>query len=297
MRTLSYTVPEHWQGAAVSGFVRGFLGLSSAALKDFKYEGGILVNGTARHANARLNAGDVLSLVLPLETVDYPPEPLALPVIYEDEDFLLAVKPPGMPVHPSPGHDRDSLLNAVSWHYRQTGQHCRIRPLYRLDRDTSGLVLLGKNRIAAGAQLNKRYLAVCQGVLSGSGVIDLPIGLEEGSKIKRACGKGQPAATHWTALAGDGTHTLLLLRLETGRTHQIRVHMSALGHPLAGDDLYGGSRERLGRQALHCCALSVHCPALGVERSFASSPPSDLLRAFPALFKEIKEEAFLCQLV
>lgn len=297
MRTLSYTVPENWQGAAVSGFVRGFLGLSASAFKDFKYEGGTLINGAACHANAHLKAGDILSLVLPPEAVDYPPEPLILPILDEDEDFLLADKPSGMPVHPSPGHDRDSLLNAVAYHYQQTGQHCRVRPLYRLDRDTSGLLLLGKNRIAAGVRLDKRYLAVCEGVLKGSGTVDLPVGLEEGSKIKRTCGMGQSAITHWSALAGDDTHTLLLLRLETGRTHQIRVHMSSLGHPLAGDDLYGGSLDRLTRQALHCCTLSVDCPALGMKRFFTSPPPNDLTGAFPALFKEIKEEAFLCQLV
>lgn len=297
MRTLTYTVPENWQGTSVGGFVRGFLGLSASALKDFKYEGGILVNGTARYANVPLKAGDILTLALPPETVDYPPEPLALPILYEDEDFLLADKPSGMPVHPSPGHSRDSLLNAAAYHYRQTGQHYRVRPLYRLDRDTSGLALLGKNRVAAGARLDKRYLAVCEGVLQGSGTVSLPIGLEEGSKIKRACGKGQAAVTHWRALAGDGAHTFLLLRLETGRTHQIRVHMSALGHPLAGDDLYGGSLKRLARQALHCCALSVNCPALGMKRLFTSPPPHDLAGAFPALFKELKEEAFLCQLV
>lgn len=255
MRTLSYLVPEDWAGAPASAFARRFLELSASAWKDFKYEGGILVNGQPCRANAVLEAGDLLALVLPEETADYPSAPLPLKILYEDGDFLLLDKPAGTPVHPSPGHDQDSLLNGLACHYQRTGQRCRVRPLYRLDRDTSGLLLFGKNRIAAGARLEKRYLAVCQGPLAGWGTVNLPIGLEPGSKIKRACGaklaESRPAVTHWRALAWEEGHTLLELWLETGRTHQIRVHMAALGHPLAGDDLYGGSRERLGRQALH----------------------------------------------
>ena len=294
MRTLSYLVPEDWAGAPASAFARRFLELSASAWKDFKYEGGILVNGQPCRANAVLEAGDLLALVLPEETADYPSAPLPLKILYEDGDFLLLAKPAGTPVHPSPGHDQDSLLNGLACHYQRTGQRCRMRPLYRLDRDTSGLLLFGKNRIAAGARLEKRYLAVCQGPLAGWGTVDLPIGLEPGSKIKRACGaklaESRPAVTHWRALAWEEGHTLLELWLETGRTHQIRVHMAALGHPLAGDDLYGGSRERSGRQALHCQALTVRCKALGWDRAFWGEPPEDLKRAFPALLQPLERE-------
>ncbi len=289
MRSLSYPVPEEWGGAAASAFARRFLELSASAWKDFKYEGGILVNGRPCLANAVLRAGDVLTLILREEEAEYPPSPLPLNIQYEDEDFLLLDKPAGVPVHPSPGHDRDSLLNGLAHYYRQTGQRCRVRPLYRLDRDTSGLLLFGKNRIAAGARLEKSYLAVCQGVLTGSGAVDLPIGLEPGSKIKRTCRAGlsesRPALTRWQALASEEGHTLLRLWLETGRTHQIRVHMAALGHPLAGDDLYGGGRERIPRQALHCRTLKVRCKALGWDRDFRADPPEDMRTAFPGLFR------------
>lgn len=283
MRTLAYDVPEHWAGGPVSLFVRRELGLSARTLAEVKYEGGIRVNGIPCHANAGLCPGDRLELRL-REALPPPAGDAGLPfpVVYEDEDYLIVQKPPGMPVHPSPGHDRDSVYTALSGWYAGSGLVCRVRPLYRLDKDTSGLLALARHRAAAGAELGKTYLAVCQGELWGEGTVDAPIGLAEGSKIRRACGAagGQPALTHWRALArGDG-HTLLALRLETGRTHQIRAHMAYLGRPLAGDDLYGGSRERMGRQALHCCTLGLCCRALGVRRWFASPLPEDMLLGF-----------------
>ena len=191
-----------------------------------------------------------------------------------------------MPIHPSPGHDRDSLLNRVAYYYGKTGQTPAFRPLYRLDRDTSGLVAVGKHRLAvSSAQQEKAYLAVCEGVLSGCGTVDVPIGLEVGSKIKRCCGTegAQPAVTHWRAIAQREGHTLLELRLETGRTHQIRVHMAFLGHPLAGDDLYGGSCTCIARQALHCGRLLLSSRALQVSRLFSAPFPGDLLQSFPWL--------------
>lgn len=230
--------------------------------------------------------GGVLELRLPAEDVFYEAVAGPLSILYEDEDYLIVDKPPGMPIHPSPGHDRDSLLNRVAYYYGKTGQTPAFRPLYRLDRDTSGLVAVGKHRLAvSSAQQEKRYLAVCEGFLSGCGTVDVPIGLEAGSKIKRCCGAegAQPAVTHWRALAQRDGHTLLELRLETGRTHQIRVHMAFLGHPLAGDDLYGGSCTRIARQALHCGRLLLSSRALQVSRLFSAPFPGDLLQSFPWL--------------
>lgn len=280
---MEYTVPEGWHGATVKGFARRYLGFSARALSGQKFEGGILLNGSPCHASAPLSAGDRLSFPLPDEPMDYPPENLPLDILYEDGDFLLVNKAQGMPVHPSPGHSRDSLLNAVASYYHRTGQSHRIRPLYRLDKDTGGLLPLAKHRAAAGATLKKSYLAVCQGRLVGSGTIDAPIGLKEGSKIVRACGAGQPAVTHWRALGhGDG-HTLLALRLETGRTHQIRAHLAYAGHPLAGDDLYGGSLERVSRQALFCVFLKLTCRTVEIDKEFYTPVPEDLRLSFPQL--------------
>lgn len=290
MRILAYTVPEDWDGVPVSVFARRYLELSSKSLSDLKYEGGLVLDGIPCHANAILKTGSHLALHIPEETAAYPEEAgpvevTGLPsIIYEDEDYLILDKPPGMPVHPSPGHDNDSAVNAVAGYYQRTGQRCRIRPLYRLDKDTSGVLVLAKHRLAAGATAEKEYLAVCQGVLTGAGRVDVPIRLRDGSKIQRACAEGpdaQPAVTNWRALGTDGFHTLLSLRLETGRTHQIRVHMAHIGHPLAGDDLYGGGLALLPRQALHCVRLELRCKALGMEQGFAAPVPEDIRQAFP----------------
>lgn len=283
-RSVSYTVPSQWEGRPVKEFLRRYLGLSARVLvKQKQTEEGLLKNGLPCRSVDFLSAGDVLELRFPEETVSYEPVKGPLAILWEDQDFLVVDKPPQMPVHPSPGHDRDSLLNRVAYYYQQTMQSPAFRPLYRLDRDTSGALAIGKHRMAASsAQVEKRYYAICQGKLCGEGTVDMPIGLATGSKILRQCGEGgQRAVTHWKALAvGDG-HTLLEFRLETGRTHQIRVHMAYLGHPLAGDDLYGGSREKILRQALHCGNLSVLCPPLGVDLTVGSPFPHDLVEAFP----------------
>lgn len=286
-RTLSYAIPPEWQNRPVKDFLRRQLGLSARALAELKrLEGGLTLNGKPCRSVDPLPAGGVLELRLPAENVFYEPVAGPLSILYEDEDYLIVDKPPGMPIHPSPGHDRDSLLNRVAYYYGKTGQTPAFRPLYRLDRDTSGLVAVGKHRLAvSSAQQEKRYLAVCEGFLSGCGTVDVPIGLEVGSKIKRCCGTegAQPAVTHWRAIAQREGHTLLELRLETGRTHQIRVHMAFLGHPLAGDDLYGGSCTRIARQALHCGRLLLSSRALQVSRLFSAPFPGDLLQSFPWL--------------
>ena len=283
-RSLSYTVPPQWDGRPVKEFLRRGLGLSTRVLvKQKQADHGLLRNGAPCRSVDLLFAGDRLELRLPEETAAYQPVEGPLAILWEDQDYLVVDKPPQMPVHPSPGHDCDSLLNRVAFYYEKTCQSPAFRPLYRLDRDTSGAIAIGKHRVAASAaRVEKRYYAVCQGVLSGEGTVDQSIGLAPGSKILRRCGEeGQPAVTHWKALAAAENHTLLELCLETGRTHQIRVHMASLGHPLAGDDLYGGSREKLSRQALHCGRLLVSCPPLGTDLSVACPFPPDLVEAFP----------------
>lgn len=283
-RALTYTVPPAWDGRTVKDFARQHLGLSSRAFVKQKYlPGGLVKNGQPCRSVDLLRAGDRLCLTLPEEAETYQAVEGPLSILYEDQDYLAVDKPPAMPVHPSPGHDRDSLLNRVAFHYQLTGQAPAFRPLYRLDKDTSGILLVGKHRAAvSSAQVEKTYYAVCQGELSGDGTVEAPIGLEPGSKIRRCCREdGQPAVTHWQVLASQEGHTLLRLRLETGRTHQIRVHMAHLGHPLAGDDLYGGSRYRLCRQALHCGELSLVCKPLGAGLRLAAPFPEDMAAAFP----------------
>lgn len=283
-RALSYVVPPSWEGRTVQDFCRRYLGLSSRAFVKQKHlPGGLLRNGTPCRSVDVLAQGDVLVLQLPQDAAVYEPQEGPLSVVWEDEDYLVVDKPPHMPIHPSPGHSRDSLLNRVAFYYEKAGQTPLFRPLYRLDRDTSGLVVLGKNRVAvSSAQVGKRYYALCQGTLAGAGTIRAPIGLEPGSKIKRCCQEGgDPAVTHWKALASNEGHTLLELSLETGRTHQIRVHFASLEHPLAGDDLYGGSRALLSTQALHCGRVQLTCPPLGAALHWESPFPQEWREAFP----------------
>lgn len=265
MEPLRFVVPAHWDGSLLKNFLRREAGVTARLLARLKrVEGGILLNGNPVYVIAPIHTGDVVELFPPAGETAAPPEDLPFPVLYEDAHLLAVNKPAGMPVHPSPGHDRDSLLNAFSgWLLRENRPAFAFRPLYRLDRDTTGVLLLAKDGYTAAVlpqKIQKEYQAVCEGILTGEGVIRLPIGLEPGSRIRRSAGAEAvhpvPAVTHWKALANDGAHTLLSFRLETGRTHQIRVHMAAMGHPIAGDDLYGGSREKLSRQAL-CCRSVV----------------------------------------
>lgn len=267
-------------------YARRVLGFSSRAFTKQKYiEKGIVLNGKACLSTSHLKVGDTLTFLLPEENLVYPPVDLPISILWEDEDYLAVEKGAGMPVHPSPGHDADSLLHAVAYYCQSKGEGYAFRPLYRLDKDTSGILLVGKNRLAvSSARVEKQYYAVCEGKLSGSGVIDLPIGLAPGSKILRQAGHGERAVTHWRALAEEEGHTLLALRLETGRTHQIRAHLSFLGHPLAGDDLYGGSRRLIGRQALHCGRAVLTCGPLGLaSKQLSSELPCDIREAFPWL--------------
>ena len=298
MRVLKYVVPLSCQGMTVKDFARRELGLSARMLTKQKLqENGILKNGVPCRTVDILAEGDVLTFSLPEEEMHYPAEPVPLHILWETEDYLAVEKPWGMPIHPSPGHGRDSLLNAAAYYYETTGQRLLFRPLYRLDRDTSGIVLLGKHRAAvSSAVVEKRYYAVCEGVLSGSGTIDVPIGLAPGSKILRACGSGERAVTHWEAVTAFENHTLLSLKLDTGRTHQIRAHMAYSGYPLAGDDLYGGSREHISRQALHCGWINLKNPALSLSITLFSEFPSDIRDAFPWLLKirDIKREETVC---
>lgn len=277
MKPINFTVPPEWNDRTVKDFIRRYLGFSSRSLVELKHsEGGILRNHEPVRSIDFLKAGDTLTLTPPSEPPTVAPVELPLNILYEDDHYLIVNKPPHMPVHPSPGHDADSLCNAAAFYFQQTGQCCSVRPLYRLDRDTSGILVLAKHRPAAGAILQKTYYAVCEGTLTGSGTIDIPIGLTDESKIRRVCGVGAPAVTHWQALQSTPTHTLLQLVLVTGRTHQIRAHLSHIGHPLAGDDLYGGSREFIPRQALYCGKLHLSCPPLGVERTFEIEMPEDV---------------------
>ena len=267
---LRFVVPTEYEGATLKGFLRSGCGISARLLAKLKrIPMGLTVNHEEVFATALLHAGDKVRLSLPESENALPPSAVSVPVVWEDEYLLVFNKPPHMAVHPSPGNGENTLANAASAYAEQKGECWAFRPINRLDKDTSGLVLAAKDSFTAAQlahQVRKEYLAVCEGELFGEGTIDAPIRLMEGHSIQRETGEGGlPAVTHWNALATGQRYTLLKLWLETGRTHQIRVHMAYLGHPVAGDPVYGPKKPApgLNGQCLHARRIGFVHPRDG----------------------------------
>lgn len=286
MRELTFVVPSDFDGAKLKTFLRGSCKVSAGMLTRLKWVyNGITVNGEHAHVIRIIHTGDTVVLKLPEQETSVIPEPIPLSVLFEDDDLLILNKPWGMAMYPTPGNDSGSLANAAAFHAKQRGEIFSLHPVYRLDKNTSGIVVLAKHGYAASALafcVQKTYWAVCEGFLEGSGTIDQPIRLVEGRGIQREVGDGpgsQRAVTHWTAVShSPHNHTLLRIQLETGRTHQIRVHFSSIGHPLAGDDFYGGSRKWIQRQALHCGEASFVHPVTNETIHFSQPMPADMQR-------------------
>lgn len=224
--------------------------------------------------------------LFPRERPGFPPDWMELNVLYEDDFTLVVNKPVGVEVHPSQQGQRWTLAHAVAAYYEAAGQECRVRHIHRLDKDTSGAVLYAKNELAhyefdkamREKEIERIYLAVAEGVIAQDrGTIDKPIGQDRHhSTRRRVSDTGEHAVTRFEVVERFAKHTLVRLRLETGRTHQIRVHLQSIGHPLAGDGLYGGTREYIKRQALHGDKLIWRHPWTG-ERMEAQAPmPDDL---------------------
>jgi len=240
-----------------------------------RFEKGITKNGEHCRTIDLVKEGDIVEISIADEKRLEPNSELCVPVIYENDGFVVFDKPPFMPVHPSIKHQGDTLGNFFSARYPDL----TFRPVNRLDRDTSGLCVVAKNSFFATAlqfSTEKTYFAIVEGKISQSGTIDLPIAREKESIITRIVSPdGQPAVTHYKPIKSDGKHTLLEISLETGRTHQIRVHFSHIGHPLVGDDLYGEKSGLISRQALHCGRLEITLPD-GEKLTVSSSLPNDM---------------------
>ena len=221
----------------------------------------------------------------------FEPDDVPLPIVHEDEDLIVIDKPAGLVMHPAPGNWRGTLLNGLLFHRPALAVLPRAGIVHRLDKDTSGLLVVARSERAlaslvaqlADRSMSRRYLAVVQGAAPDAGVIDAPIGRDPVSRVRMAVvppGAGRASCTRFTTLARwqcDGRAVSLVeCRLDTGRTHQIRVHMRSLGHPLLGDALYGGSTQEIARQALHAWRLGLRHPADGTARHWTSDPPDDL---------------------
>lgn len=278
--TLTFTVPPACDGMAAKTFLRWHCGVSTRMITRLKREkDGILMDGKNLRTVDAVTAGSVITLRQPMEEMHIEPVEGALDIIYEDAHLLVLNKPPYMPVHPVKQHQTDTLANRVAYYAAQRGEDYVFRALNRLDRNTSGLVLVCKNRFSINAlkgKVEKTYLALVHGSLSGEGTVNQPIGLRDGSKIVRQVRPdGSPSVTHYRALKTGKDISLIELKLETGRTHQIRCHMSWLGYPLLGDDLYGGSAEYMARQALHCAEMRFVHPVTGEALVLKAELPVD----------------------
>ena len=263
--------------------------ISKTSLTDIKFKGGnILVNGENVNVRYCLNAGDVLQVIFPKEepSEGIRGERIPLSICYEDQYVLVVNKPAGMSTIPSREHPSGSLANALIGYYEQIGINSTAHIVTRLDRDTSGLVLIAKHRhvhhLFSQQQrkggVKRIYEAFVSGTLiEDSGTIIKPIARKKDSIIEREVDPdGQYACTNFKVLKRNKLFTHLQLQLETGRTHQIRVHLSYLGHPLLGDDLYGGPTDLITRQALHCREVSFYHPFLEQRCQFECKLPSGM---------------------
>lgn len=260
-------------------------------------KGTVLVNGKAAKAKYAVKVGDVITYEIPEdEILDYEAEDIPLDIIYEDEDVAVINKPQGMVVHPSAGHTSGTLVNALMYHIKDLSTiNGVVRPgiVHRIDKDTSGLLMIAKNDISHKALAEelkdkkslRKYLAIVHGNLPNDrGMIEAPIGRSEKDRKKQAVtAKGKEAVTRFQVLERFGNYTLVELTLETGRTHQIRVHMAYIGHPVAGDPLYGPRKTLKGQgQFLHARTLGFTHPRTGEVMTFTVEAP--------AIFQERLEE-------
>ena len=285
---LNWIIDESSAGLPIKEFLKQEE-ISRIALTDIKFRGGfILVNKEEVNVRYKLIEGDSLSVIFPAEipSEGVMAENIPLTILYEDEFLLVVNKPAMMNTIPSREHPNGSLANALVGYYKRVGIQATSHIVTRLDRDTSGIVLIAKHRhvhhlfskMQQNGLVKRTYEAFAGGLLAAdNGTIIEPIGRKQDSIIEREVrADGQYACTHYKVIKSYSTFTHLELRLETGRTHQIRVHMSFLGHPLLGDDLYGGDTSLIKRQALHCKKIQFLHPFYKKEMSFSALPPEDM---------------------
>ncbi|MCQ2513715.1 MAG: RluA family pseudouridine synthase [Ruminococcus sp.] len=285
---LLFTVPAEYDNMLAQHFLKKHCGLSSRLITRLKQiENGITMNGKLLRSVDFVKAGAVVEIKIPEENSGIQPIEGSLDICFEDDCFLIVNKPPLMPVHPVKQHQNDTLANIVAYYCQCKNEDYTFRAINRLDRDTSGLVIIAKNRFCANAMkgiVNKTYYAICHGKTEPSGTINKPIGLLEDSKmVRHILEDGPKAVTHFKTLKSDNNISFIELWLETGRTHQIRCHMSSIGHPLLGDDLYGGSLELISRQTLHCGKVSFIHPVTNKEITVNASLPEDMADILKAL--------------
>ena len=289
MAEFKHTVTIEDEGKEVRDIMRMYFDFSSRLRNKVKREKLVFLNGEQTQGWFSVKVGDVVSVTLPDEKSNFPPEEIPLYPVYEDDDLLVVNKPRGMVVHPGAGNDRGTLVNALLYHCRGILSSINgvERPgiVHRIDKDTSGLLVVAKTDLAhrglseqlAAHTTTRVYQAICyNNFLEDEGTVDAPIGRDVSRRVRRQVGGSgsREAVTHYKVLERFGKHTYVALRLETGRTHQIRVHMAHIQHPLLGDEVYGRGRNPFGvkGQLLHAGKLGFVHPATGEYMEFEVPP-------------------------
>lgn len=294
-RTIHYAITEQEDGMTIWQLLKCH-GYSHHILTHLKNtEMGICVNEVPVYLNHQLKKTEILSIFLKEENSSPNIVPVALPlsIVYEDEDLLVVNKPANMPIHPSMNNHDNTLANAAAYYYERKKLPFVFRCPNRLDRDTSGLTILAKNMLSSSIlsdmvklrTLKREYLAIVKGIPEPSGTVNAPIARKDGSTIERIVDfeNGEPAVTHYTRIKTCSNYSLISLSLETGRTHQIRVHMRHIGHPLPGDFLYNPDYSIIQRQALHSHSLTFKHPVTGKPMHFEAPLPEDMAYALQNL--------------
>jgi 23S rRNA pseudouridine1911/1915/1917 synthase len=295
---LIFTISEQDEGRKIRGYLKGNQELSTRLLRGASKEGRIRVNGKVIKMDYLLHEGDVIEIDLSKEeNQDIEPQKIDIDVVYEDADILVVNKPPFMVVHPTKSYPDNTLANGVLYYFREKGESCIVRLVSRLDMNTSGLIIIAKNQFSHAAlaremqkaEFEKSYLALIHGNMEEKkGTIDLPIYRPGEDSIKRIVDcRGQRSVTHFEVIENLQGAALVKLTLETGRTHQIRVHLSHLGHPIFGDTLYreGNDEQYINRQALHAYRLSFPNPRTEERIELEAQMPEDMKKLFQKLRK------------
>lgn len=288
-RSIEYLITDKDENITVEHYLRSKDYTSQSITELKKYKDNCVINGEWVHVNRKLIPGDTLIVTIHEDAASEKilPVNLPFPVIYEDEDIIVVNKPSNMPIHPSLNNYDNSLGNAAAYYYQSKGEKLVFRCINRLDRDTTGLTIIAKHYLAAGIlhkhmrsrDIHREYLAIVDGIIENdTGRIIAPIGRVDGSSIERCIDyeNGESAITNYKVIAHYYDKSLIALRLETGRTHQIRVHMKHIGHPLLGDFLYNPNDKRMNRQALHSYKLEFLHPITRNTLSFTAPLPEDM---------------------
>ncbi len=299
--SIELTVPPEKAGQRLDAFIASETSFSRSAVQRMIENGDVLLNMKEVPSKAKVKPGDEVSVTPPLpEITDILPQDIPLDIVYQDADIAVINKPKGMVVHPAAGNPDGTLVNAIMYHIKDlSGIGGEVRPgiVHRIDRMTSGLLVIAKNdnaHVFLSDQLkthavSRVYYALCEGNFrEDSGTVDAPIARHRTDRKKMAVDpNGRNAVTHWRVLERFGDMTLLRVELETGRTHQIRVHMAYIKHPIVGDEVYGHAKNSLGivGQALHAGELRLTHPATGEEMVFTAPLPEEFANALEKLRK------------